>query len=287
MHHFRQVMWYWTIPPPSTPPPPPDPQLEQSPASEPVTPEQIQEVRRKAKEVCLDITASIADLSLRFDAVYGPRFASMLTAQSSILATSFLLGGHLDSPREERLLLQLMRILVQCSRQRHLVRGVTQMLLQTAQQKVVPVDTEAAIDNKGFITQAVLESMQEVVKDFAWQASEHLHFSSQYPNYTLIKEDPTLEMSDLLEQWAEVTLDEKEAEAAPDQDRAPEPEPEPESASGRGKGNTSSFASSHAPDQDSAPEPRLESGRGRGRGRGDGDTSSFASSHDRPDPNQT
>lgn len=208
MHHFRMIMWYWAISPPNTSSDPTSRSADTRSKSNSTS-----KSLNTATAMCLDLAATIADLSQKFDSRYGPSFFSILMPQSGILAASFLLSGNLNSTREEEILLQIMRTLVQSARRWQLVRGVTHMLLVTAKDKIVPVGEHA----KGGVTPALYQELKVMVKDLAWNASEHVHFSSQYPNHISIKEDPTLEMSDLLERWAEMAIDEKDATPVPDE----------------------------------------------------------------------
>lgn len=165
---------------------------------------------------CSQIVETIVSLGRRFDDQYGPTYHSMLTPQSSIFCANFLLSGNLYSAHEEGLLLQIMQILVQSSKRWQLVKGVTQMLLKGAEAKVKaqssPLverdDEQPIVPAPGQITQEVFESMELIVRDMAWSPSDYLHFSSRYPNYLVAKEDPTVELSNMLEQWAQLALDE-------------------------------------------------------------------------------
>ncbi|OAL21184.1 hypothetical protein AYO22_08147 [Fonsecaea multimorphosa] len=209
LHHFRLLMWNWTIPPPlsaSKPKTVPEQDSASANASETLSSgqDELDQVTREAKDMCMPITRVTTRIIQRSDAIFGPRFFTVLTPQSGILAASFLLSGNLGSEVEEDLLLEIMRVLVRCSRQRQLVKGVTHMLLKTAEDKVA-----AAGDGPtppGGVSQSLLEKLTVIVKDIAWEGQEHLTFSSKYPNHILIKEDPDTELSTLLEKWADMGL---------------------------------------------------------------------------------
>lgn len=215
----RLFLWNWTTPPASvtTNPPEEDVRYESDPSRhEKSDAERVQEVRSKALATCAEIVDNIVSLGRRFDDQYGPTYHSMLTPQSSIFCANFLLMGNLNSAHEEGLLLEIMKILVQSSKRWQLVKGVTHMLLKGAEEKVkaqpsplVEGDDEQPIAPvPGQLTQEVFESMDLIVRDMAWSPSDYLHFSSRYPNYLVAKEDPTVELSNMLEQWAQLALDE-------------------------------------------------------------------------------
>ena len=135
-----------------------------------------------------------------------------MTAQTAILAVSFLLSGNLDSAKEEDILLQVMRILVKCSRHRYLTKGVTQMLLKTAEDQFA-ADKGGKV-SPGGVSGALVEQLTVIVKDLAWDEREYLSFSSRYPNYVKAKEEEDVGLSQLLENWASLQLQEEEEEAA-------------------------------------------------------------------------
>ncbi|OAG41676.1 hypothetical protein AYO21_04140 [Fonsecaea monophora] len=213
LHHFRLLLWNWTIPlPQSATKPNAEPTQDSAAAgTESATrrpsQDELAQVTRETKDMCLQITTVTIHIIQRAGSRYGPRFFTVLTPQSGILAASFLLSGNLDSVVEEELLLEIMRVLVGCSRQRQLVKGITHMLLKTAEDKVAAVGDGPA--PPGGVSQALLEKLTVIVKDLAWAGHEHLTFSSKYPNHILIKEDPDTELSQLLEKWADMGLNEK------------------------------------------------------------------------------
>lgn len=180
--------------------------------------EKVQEVRTVALATCSQIVDTIVSIGRRFDDQYGPTYHSMLMPQSSIFCANFLLSGNLHSTHEEGLLLEIMKILVQSSKRWQLVKGVTHMLLKGAEEKVKgqsnPLaerdddDEQPFVPAPGELTREVFESMELIVKGMAWSPSDYLHFSSRYPNYLVAKEDPTVELSNMLEQWAQLALDE-------------------------------------------------------------------------------
>lgn len=179
--------------------------------------EKVQEVRTVALATCSQIVDTIVSIGRRFDDQYGPTYHSMLMPQSGIFCANFLLSGNLHSAHEEGLLLEITKILVQSSKRWQLVKGVTHMLLKGAEEKVKgqpnPLaerddDEQPVIPAPGQLTREVFKSMELIVKDMAWSPSDYLHFSSRYPNYLVAKEDPTVELSNMLEQWAQLALDE-------------------------------------------------------------------------------
>ena len=163
-------------------------------------------VIREAREMCLEIVATTTRVLTAADASFGPIFNTLLTAQSGILAASFLLSGNLKSAEEEELLLQIMRILVRCSRQRNLVKGVTHMLLKTAEDQYAA--TQGGDVPPGGVSSAVVERLIVIVKDLAWEQQDHLSFSSQYPNHVTVKEDPDVQLSQFLETMANLQVQE-------------------------------------------------------------------------------
>ncbi|OCT51511.1 hypothetical protein CLCR_09106 [Cladophialophora carrionii] len=164
------------------------------------------QIIREAKEMCLEIVSTTTRILSTADAAFGPVFNTLLTAQTAILAASFLLSGNLTSAGEEGMLLQIMHILVRCSRQRNLVKGVTHMLLKTAEDQLA-ANQDGAVPAGG-VSKAVVEQLSIIVKDLAWEKRDHLSFSSQYPNHVMVKEDPDVQLSQLLESWADLALDE-------------------------------------------------------------------------------
>ncbi|OAP60583.1 hypothetical protein AYL99_05585 [Fonsecaea erecta] len=207
-HHFRLHLWNWTIPPPPSASKPNNVPENDSATGKSPGRDELDQITREAKEKCMQIVTVTIRIIQKSDAVYGPRFFTVLTPQSGILAASFLLSGNLNSEVEEELLLEVMRVLVGCSRQRQLVKGVTHMLLKTAEDKLA-----AAGDGPtppGGVSKPLLEKLTVIVKDIAWAGQEHLTFSSKYPNHVLIKEDPDTELSSLLEKWADMGLHEEE-----------------------------------------------------------------------------
>lgn len=180
---------------------------------------------------CLSIVQSYAALMGRFDERFGPKFFTVLTPQPGIFSISFLLTGHLYTSHEEELLLQILRVLVHVASRNTLVRGVTQMLLKLAEEKTKAqkaesgalTDKEAQENAPGQLTPKMFESMEIIVKELEWAPSDHLHFSSRYPNYTADKDDETTQLSDLLEKWASLAIDEMEA-GGPSEKNVLEPE---------------------------------------------------------------
>lgn len=218
LHHFRLIMWNWTIPPPSpTPTPPTDVEAGASSHEGPPHPVQtnLEEMTAKAKEECMEIASAVTRIIQEVDETYGPNFFSILTPQSGIVAASYLMSGNLTSEREEEMLLQIMRILVQCSRKWQLVRGVTRMLLKTAEDKSAAAEDDGVVPPGG-ISKSLLEAMTAVVQDLSWEEGrDHLTFSSRYPNHILVRNDaPETSLSDLLEKWADMALNEKDAATA-------------------------------------------------------------------------
>lgn len=231
MHHFRLVMWNWTIPPATAPQTTTETDTNAQAPSHPSPPapsrEDLDRATAISKERCTDIVSRTVRIIQLSDSRFGPNQFSVLTPQSSILATSFLMSGNLTSPEAEEMLLQLMRILVQTSRKWQLLKGVTHMLLKTAEDKVAAAtpaargSSQEAVaagggdgDGDGFVTKRLLEQLTVIVKDLAWEENDYLTFSSQYPNHILAKEDPAA-LSDLLEQWADLALKEKDNPTAP------------------------------------------------------------------------
>lgn len=176
----------------------------------------VEEIRTSTLAIGSQIVESVVSIGRRFDEQYGPTYHSMLMPQSGIFCANFLLAGNLHSAHEEELLLQIMQILVQASKRWQLVKGVTQMLLKGSEEKVKALssplaerdDEQSVVPAPGKITKELFESMELIVKDMAWSPSDYLHFSSRYPNYLVAKEDPTVELSNMLEQWAQLALEE-------------------------------------------------------------------------------
>jgi len=176
----------------------------------------VEEIRTSALAMGSQIVESVVSIGRRFDEQYGPTYHSMLMPQSGIFCANFLLAGNLHSAREEEMLLQIMQILVQASKRWQLVKGVTQMLLKGSEERVKvsssPLaerdDEQPVVPAPGQIPKELYESMELIVKDMAWSPSDYLHFSSRYPNYLVAKEDPTVELSNMLEQWAQLALEE-------------------------------------------------------------------------------
>ncbi|EXJ68033.1 uncharacterized protein A1O5_08648 [Cladophialophora psammophila CBS 110553] len=214
LHHFRLLMWNWTIPPPpSASKPNAEPEQRSATGTSPDAPipgqDELDQIAREAKEMCMEIASVTVRIIRAFNASFGHRFFTVLTPQSGILAASFLLSGNLHSADEEELLLDIMRVLVRCSRQRQLVKGITHMLLKTAEDKVVAAGN-GDTPPPGGVSKSLLEQLTVIVKDIAWEGQEHLTFSSKYPNHILVKEDPDTELSLLLEKWAHMGLDDEE-----------------------------------------------------------------------------
>jgi phenylpyruvate tautomerase PptA (4-oxalocrotonate tautomerase family) len=125
--------------------------------------DEADEIVRIAKDMCLQIVSDTTRVLVAADAAFGPVFNTLLTAQTGIVAASFLLSGNLVSTREEDMLLQIMHILVRCSRQRNLVKGVTRMLLKTAETRFA-ANKDGAV-SPGGVSEAVVEQLTEIVKD--------------------------------------------------------------------------------------------------------------------------
>lgn len=215
----RLFLWNWTTPLPSATrsSPQEEARYEPDPTEDGRTEsEKLEEVRALTLATCSQIVETIVSIACRFDDQYGPTYHSMLMPQSCIYCANFLLSGNLYSAHEEEQLLQIVQILVQSSKRWQLVKGVTQMLLKGAEMKVnaqpSPLveqdDEQPIVPAPGQITKGVFESMELIVRDMAWSPSDYLHFSSRYPNYLVAKEDPTVELSNMLEQWAQLALDE-------------------------------------------------------------------------------
>ena len=198
--------------------------LETQQESEPTqqsaaTPLSEQDKRGQIVAKCLSIVELYADLMARFEERFGTKFFTLLTPQPGIFSASFLLTGHLYTSHEEELLLRIMRVLVHVATRNTLVKGVTQMLLKLAEEKIKAqtaqssalTDKEAQDNAVGQVTPKMFESMEMIVKDLQWAPSDHLHFSSRYPNYTADKRDDAGQLSDLLEKWASLAIDEMEA----------------------------------------------------------------------------
>ena len=174
-------------------------------------------MRRRLVSKCLSFVEQVASLILKSNERFGPTLHTVLTPQTGIYCAMFLLNGHLYGAHEEELLLQIMQILVQCANKNTLVKGVTQMLLKVAEGKVNAQSSDAAnLENAeppttphGEISPKMFKSLELIVKDIEWSPSDHLHFSSRYPNYLEKKVDETTELSHLLEKWADLAIDEK------------------------------------------------------------------------------
>ena len=169
--------------------------------------ERTQKIVREAKDKGLEIVSILTRILAATDASYGPVFNTVMTPQSGIVAVSFLLSGNLHSPREEDMLLEIMKILVRCSRQRNLVKGVTHMLLKTAVDQA-PTGKDAETPAGG-VSVALVDRLRTIVEDLAWEKSDYKSFSSQYPNQVKIKEDPELDLSHLLDKWANLAIQEE------------------------------------------------------------------------------
>ncbi|EXJ77649.1 hypothetical protein A1O3_09877 [Capronia epimyces CBS 606.96] len=217
MYHFSLFMWNWTIPPPSAArqhATASDVEAEVTSEGKEPTAQQMDEIRRKCKDMCFELTANTTQLYQTWYDKFPQTYFSMLMPQTGSVAASFLLSGNLKSAHEEDMLLQIMRVLVRSSPRWQMVKGITQMLLKTAEEK-----SKAADKEEGGVSKALVEEMKEIVKDLGWEDTDHLNFSSQYPNYAIVREDPSanVEMSQLLEKWAELAIDEKEVEATSEQ----------------------------------------------------------------------
>ncbi|KIV89089.1 hypothetical protein PV10_08695 [Exophiala mesophila] len=179
-----------------------------------------QDKRGQIVAKCLSIVKLYADVMARFEERFGTKFFTLLTPQPGIFSASFLLTGHLYTSHEEELLLRIMRVLVHVATRNTLVKGVTQMLLKLAEEKVKAqtaqssalTDKEAQDNAVGQVSPKMFESMEMIVKELQWAPSDHLHFSSRYPNYIADKRDDAGQLSDLLEKWASLAIDEMEAE---------------------------------------------------------------------------
>lgn len=219
--YTRLVLWHWVIPPKAAARrSSPSPERYEADSQLPYKPnaDTIEEIRAKATDKCFQIIEATVAVIRRFDDQYGPSYFSMLGPQSGIYCVNFLLSNNLHSAHEEELLLQIMQTLVKASKRWQLVKGVTQMLLKVAEEKVKAQDSPILEEDDetsgkapappGQITREVFESMELIVKGMAWSPSDHLHFSSRYPNYLVAKEDTTTELSNMLERWAQLALEE-------------------------------------------------------------------------------
>jgi hypothetical protein len=217
LYHFRLMVWNWMIPSVKEAAEENAGSTERSGSGDH---DEADEIVRIAKDTCLQIVSDTTRVLVAADAAFGPVFNTLLTAQTGILAASFLLSGNLISTREEDMLLQIMHILVRCSRQRNLVKGVTRMLLKTAETQFA-ANKDGAV-SPGGVSEAVVEQLTEIVKDLAWEERDHLSFSSHYPNHIIVKEDPDVRLSQLLDDWAKLGLNEEGKPAQPSADHGQE-----------------------------------------------------------------
>ncbi len=72
----------------------------------------------------------------------------------------------------------------------------------------------------GGVSKALVELLTVIVKDLAWEERDHLTFSSQYPNHIKVKEDPDVQLSQLLETWASLQVHEEDPPADASDDHA-------------------------------------------------------------------
>jgi hypothetical protein len=210
VQHFRLSLWNWMIPSVSA-----NAQQMRAPdnPAETADREEAERIIRIAKEMCLKLATVTTEILVAADASFGPIFNTLVTPQSGIVVVSFLLSGNLDSAQEEEMLLQIMRILVRCSRNRNLVKGVTHMLLKMAADQGMANSKDSESTPAGGVSQDLLNRLTFLVKDLAWEQCDHLSFSSQYPNHVNAKDDPNEELSGLLESWAELSLQEAKGAA--------------------------------------------------------------------------
>jgi hypothetical protein len=204
LYHFRLMVWNGMIPPVKPAAEENDGSTERSGTGDH---DEADEIVRIAKDMCLQIVSDTTRVLVAADAAFGPVFNTLLTAQTGIVAASFLLSGNLVSTREEDMLLQIMHILVRCSRQRNLVKGVTRMLLKTAETRFA-ANKDGAV-SPGGVSEEVVEQLTEIVKDLAWEERDHLSFSSRYPNHVIVKEDPDVQLSQMLDNYAKLGLNEE------------------------------------------------------------------------------
>lgn len=224
-------MWNWLIPSAQAASPKPLGPGETPPPETPTAGE-VDKVIHKAKEMCLDIVTVTTEAIRASDAHYGPVFNTLMTPQTGILAASFLFSGNLNSRKEEEMLLELMGVLVRCSRQRNLVKGITHMLLKTAEDQVASAGGKVI---PGAVSPAILEELTVIVKDLAWESRDLLSFSSQYPNHIKVKDDPDAELSDLLEKWAGIEELQASEQQAPQPGGSGDPLVEESEDKGKGK----------------------------------------------------
>jgi hypothetical protein len=208
MQHFRLMAWNWAAPPNPTSSPPKNTTSTDDPGSS--ENDGAATLSREARAKCLEIVSTTERILSAANARFGPVFNTLMMPQSGILAASFLLAGNIDSAREEHILLQIMGILVRCSRQRNLVKGVTHMLLKTsADQAAAHAGEETP---PGGVSASLVERMTVVVEDLAWEEPDPRSFSSSYPNHVKVKGEPEedVELSSMLEKWASLDVHREE-----------------------------------------------------------------------------
>ena len=151
-----------------------------------------------AQEQCLESAQTIAGLYRRWFHDFGSRNLTVWMPQTAVSAAHVFMD-HLDKPEFHDNFHDVCLVISSISRRWMLMRGHARMLFITAEQKgqVLPVKTR--------------QLLSYVARD-SWKPDDHKYFgNSTFPNYALAKgDDPrTATMGDLLEQWANLDLDQR------------------------------------------------------------------------------
>jgi hypothetical protein len=152
-------------------------------------------IETKVRDLLLSIIFAERDLIRRFKIQFGRTAWSLLMPQPLNVSLHILFNYLSTDPSLHALFLELFRTLVESADRWRITQGLMRVIIGTAEAK-----------GDDAVPKALREEMARIAEG-VWKPRDHLHFSSQYPNYALAREKlETVEMSDLLEKWAEMSL---------------------------------------------------------------------------------